>query len=514
MSKNPLIKGTLILTLAGLISKVLGFVLRIFLSRFLGAESLGIYQLITPVYMLGIVISSFGIQTAISRFVSSVGQRKEQIKILKAGLSMAFAMSVLLSLFIYHRSSWIASYLLNEERCTSLLRVVSFCIPLEAIHICANGYYYGLRKTAVPAISQFLEQIARVAGVFFLFTLTENNGIIFTPFHALGGNLIGDIVCFLFSFSALAMEPGRKTSAKAVCSYPAIYKKITAVAVPLTCNQTIVHMFHSIETVLIPTMLQSYGYSVSKSLSIYGILTGMALPLIMFPSTLTNSFAVLLLPTVSEAHSKGHKNTVLHISRGAVSLCLLLGIFSTGYFLFLGQNVGWILFQNRQVGIYLNTLGFLCPFLFLNITLGSILNGLGKTALVFRNNMISLIIRILFILFIIPKLGIIGYFLGFLISSIVTTFLFFISLRFLKESLLDSRNYIVKPCLSLAASCFVLTLASHFQQGNTQDSLMALMLKSVIFFLLYLGFLKLLIPDFSIHLLTKAAESRIVKQKK
>lgn len=516
MNKNPLIKGTIILTLAGIISRICGFVLRIFLSRFLGAEGLGIYQLIFPVYMLGIVVSSYGIQTAISRFVAaaSCSLPKEQMRYLKAGVTMALGLSLILSVILYSQAPVIASLLLNESRCAPLLQVAAFCIPLEAVHICINGFYYGQKKTSVPALSQFIEQAARVAGVFMLFSITENNGITFTPLHAIGGNLIGDIACILFNFTALSITSRKKAATSdQILSYPAIYKKIMSVALPLTCNQTVIHIFHSVETVLIPSMLQTFGYSASKSLSIYGILTGMALPLIMFPSTITNSFAVLLLPAISEAHANGRQDSVLSVSRGAISLCALLGVFSTGYFLFMGKEAGWVLYQNEQVGSYLRTLGFLCPFLFLNVTLGSILNGLGKAAIVFRNNMIALGIRILFILFGIPHFGITGYFLGFLLSSVATTFLFFFSLRFLKAPLLDSFNYIAKPCISLGMAYFVISLLSYFETWKTCDTFILLGIKSVIFFLLYIGFIKLLIPNFSIRLLTKPAESRIVKRK-
>lgn len=516
MNKNPLIKGTIILTLAGFLSKFCGFALRIFLSRFLGAEGLGIYQLIFPVYMLGIVVSSYGIQTAISRFVAATPGDcpKEQSAYLKAGTLLSLCLSLFLAFGIYYFAPEISLFLLNEKRCIPLLQVGAFCIPLEAVHICINGFYYGQKKTAVPAFSQFMEQTMRIAGVLFLFTVTEKNNLTFTPVYAIAGNLIGDIASILSGVSALSftLHP-KKVSQSTRTPYPVIYRKILGVAFPLTCNQTVVHIFHSVETILIPTMLQNFGYSNSMALSIYGVLTGMALPLIMFPSTITNAFAVLLLPAISEAEALGNRKQVLSVSRGTVSICTILGIFSTGFFLVLGQDAGMILHENEQVGVYLRILGFLCPFLFLNVTLSSILNGLGKAAVVFRNNMIALGIRIFFIMFAIPKLGITGYFLGFLTSSILTTFLYFFALRFLKTSLLDSVNFIAKPCLSFGCSYYILSLLSYFEVFKTGTNFWIFGVKSIILFLFYIGFLKLFIPELSIGLLTNPAKSRIVKQK-
>ncbi len=513
MNKNTLIKGTIILTVAGLITKILGFVLRIFLSRFLGAEGLGIYQLVFPVFSLGIVISSYGIQTAISRYVSASSNANpaDQIKYLKAGASLSLGLSLLFSAILYNLAVPVSNFILNESRCASLIRVAAFCIPLESIHICINGFYYGRKKTGVPAFSQFVEQTFRILGIYLLFTITEKNNLVFTPLHAVGGNLIGDVFCLLFVSTALTFIKKQKNTSHTT-SYPLIYGNLLKIALPLSCNQTLVHIFHSVETVLIPTMLQNYGYSVSQALSIYGVLTGMALPLLMFPSTLTNSFAVLLLPTISEANANGQRERMVSVTRGAVSTCTLLGIFSTGFFLFLGEETGMVLFQNREVGNYLRILSFLCPFLFLNITLGSVLNGLGKASLVFRNNMINLGIRILFMVFVIPKFGITGFFLGFLVSSIITTFLFFFSIRSFKMPLLDSLNFIAKPCISLSFSYFCIRLLSWFDTFRFCTTLSLLGLKSLLFFMLYIGFLKLLIPGFSLKLLTNPDKSLIVKR--
>lgn len=516
MNKNPLIKGTLILTIAGICTKILGFILRIFLSRALGAEGLGIYQLIFPLYMLGIVVSSYGIQTAISGFCAAAGNRqpKEQALFLKCGIILAFSVSAVLSLILYYFAPELSDSVLNESRCTSLLQTAAICIPLEAVHICINGFYYGQKKTAPPAFSQLLEQLARIGGVWFLYNLTQKGGLEFTPVYAVAGNLIGDIASILFGFSALSFTLHKKIAAKE--DVPALltaYKKILSVALPLTCNQTVMHIFHSIETILIPACLQKSGYTAGEALSTYGVLTGMALPLIMFPSTVTNAFAVMLLPAVSEARAAKNHKQILSISRGAVSICTLLGIFSTGFFFCFGEEAGMLIYENSLAGSYLKALGFLCPFLFLNVTLASILNGLRKAVSVFRNNMLCLGIRVAFIIFAIPRLGIRGYFLGFLISSILSSFLYFYALRFLKAPLLDSLNFIAKPCLSFGISYFIISLFSYIESFRYSKTLFSFGIKSALLLLIYMIFLKIFIPELSIHLLTNPGKSRIVKHK-
>lgn len=502
---SPLIRGTIILTLAGLLSKVFGFLMRVFLSRYLGAEGLGIVQLVTPLHILGVVIASYGVQTAISRFVSSASEAatRERFRILKSGLTLGMSLSVSYALILFTFSEGLAHYLLQEPVCASLLRVVAICTPLETLHLCINGYYYGKKKTGVPAVSQLLEQSSRVFFVWILFAVTSKEGIPFTPLHAVLGNLAGDIASLLFSLTALSLEKraGKRQPSSKCASYRQILSRIGSVALPLTFSQTITHLFQSVETVLIPAMLRAFGYDGSTALSMYGILTGMALPLIMFPSTLTNSFAVLLLPTISEAHSRGNHRLIDVLTRHTIHVCLLLGIFSTGFFVCMGKESGLVIFDNELAGSYIITLGFLCPFLFLNMTLSSVLNGLGRTALVFRNNLIGLSIRILFTLLIIPKTGIYGYFMGFLLSAVLTTFLLCFSIRSYVHPLFEPLEYLCKPIVAIALSNLSFSVIMSLLPIPT--GFIGLGCKAVLLLLLYLLFLKLFIRDFSLQGLAK-----------
>lgn len=501
---GPLIRGTIILTLAGLLSKVLGFLMRIFLSRYLGAEGLGIVNLVSPLHVLGVVIASFGIQTAISRFVSSARDNcAERFRILKTGVLLGFSLALFYSFLLFLFSPELAQYLLGENVCSPLLRVAAICIPLETIHHCINGYYYGRRKTGVPALSQLLEQSVRILSLWLIFAVTVKNGISFTPFHAVLGNLAGDIASMLFNLTALSLEKrsGKQLSCDQCATYRQIFRRIGVVALPLTCSQTITHIFHSVETVLIPAMLRAHGYDNSTSLSMYGILTGMALPLILFPSTLTNSFAVLLLPTISEAQSRGNHRLIDMLTRHTVHACLLLGIFSTGFFISMGNETGQILYHNSLSGSYIVTLSFLCPFLFLNMTLSSVLNGLGKTALVFRNNLIGLAIRILFTVLVIPKIGIYGYFMGFLLSSFSITLLLGLSIRNYVQPVFEPLEYLCKPIVAICFSSLALRLLTAFLP--LVGGFIGLCCKGFLLLLLYLLFLKLFIRDFSLRGLIK-----------
>ncbi|MBR3771559.1 MAG: polysaccharide biosynthesis C-terminal domain-containing protein, partial [Clostridium sp.] len=216
---------------------------------------------------------------------------------------------------------------------------------------------------------------------------------------------------------------------------------------PLTGNHLVVSLLTSLEAIMIPAMLRKYGLTGSEALSIYGVLIGMSIPFILFPSTITNSLAVLLLPTISEASSSNDQRTINRTTQTCIKYCLIIGIFSTGIFILFGQSLGEVFFHNHLSGHFLVILSWLCPFMYIATTLGSIINGLGKTHLTFINTVTGLGIRILFILYMVPNKGIYGYLIGLLVSELAIALLNFMSLRTTVQITLDGINWIIKPAL-------------------------------------------------------------------
>ena len=170
---------------------------------------------------------------------------------------------------------------------------------------------------------------------------------------------------------------------------------------------------------MIPGQLKHYGYSVSEALSVYGVLTGMSMPMVLFPSVITNSVSVMLLPVIAEAQEKQEQHYIRSAVRKTCFYCLVLGFSCTLIFLLLGKWMGQVLFANELAGTFIVILGWMCPFLYLSTTLSSILNGLGKTTTTFILNITGLAIRIAFVIWGIPLFGIKAYLWGTLLSQIV-----------------------------------------------------------------------------------------------
>ena len=433
--RNPFIAGTLVLTATGLISRLAGFFYRIFLSRLFGEENIGIYQLIGPVMSLVFSLSAAGIQNAVSRFAAGSGAeegRAGRIRVLFTGLLFSVPSSLLCTAGVWSFSGFLAERLLFEPRCAPLLRIAALSFPFSAVHSCINGYFYGLRKASVPAAAQLLEQFVRIGSVWLISLAALRNGQELSVSVAAAGTVIGELASMLFTVSAACLHFRPKLSFPLPCRgllSSSLPRRMLAFSAPLCLNRLCIDLLQAMEAACIPPRLQVYGYSVSESLSVYGVLTGMALPLIFFPGTLTNSVSVLLMPAVSEADAAGNRRMIGRTVRKCTSFCLALGVLCSFLFLFAGQWIGQFLFDSRLAGQLIVMLGFLCPFLYLNTALTSILHGLGKTSYTFGLSMSGLLLRLLFVFQAIPSCGIKGYLTGMLLGQLFTALFSFLPLR-------------------------------------------------------------------------------------
>lgn len=461
MKRNPLITGTLLLTAAGFLSRILGFFYRIFLSRTIGAEGLGIYQMIFPIHGIAFALCAGPIQTSISRLAAAdTGKSKG---IFKVGLTISLAISLLLAFVIYMTAPFLAKYVLLEPQCAPLLPIMALSIPFSAIHACICGYYFALKKTAVPALSQLIEQFIRIGAVLLIAHVAVNNGNTISISLAVWGMLIGEAASAIFSFLVYTFSTGNTAEQKKYAGDPSTFTRfavpLMAMAVPLMGNRLILNCLQSLEAIFVPNKLLAFGLTNAQALSTYGVLTGMALPFIFFPSAITNSLAVVLLPTVAEAQADGNHRKIERTISMALRYSLYMGILCIGIFTMFGDALGLTVYNNKDAGVFITILAWLCPFMYLSTTMGSILNGLGKTSSIFLHNAISMLITLAVVVFCIPHYGIHAYLVGLLFSELVLACLHIRTLSGEVPVRLNAYTMIVKPSLCLAVSIGILLAA-------------------------------------------------------
>ena len=453
--KMAFITGTLLLTSTGFICRILGFFYRIFMSRTIGAEGLGIYNMVHPIFSICFAVCAGSIQTALSQYVAANQTRGRAV--FRTGLVIAMGMSFLLAWVIYGNAGFLAEKLLLEPRCAPYLPVMAVSVPFAALHACINGYYYGMQKARVPAFSQVAEQVIRMGAVFLIASIWLESGRQITVSLAVYGHLIGEMASAVFPVFCLGFFPpckdGDSRRAPAIpLSFGATAAPLMALALPLMGNRLILNVLGSAEAIWIPNRLMSSGLTNSEALSVYGVLTSMALPFILFPSAITNSMAVLLLPTVAEAQADGNEARISSMISMSLRYSCYMGVLCIGIFTIFGNQLGVSVFHDQNAGTYITILSWLCPFMYLATTMGSILNGLGRTSSTFFQNVFAMVIRLAFVLFAIPRYGILGYLWGMLVSELALALMSFLAVKRLVPFCWDTVNMIVKPVLLLLIS--------------------------------------------------------------
>ena len=471
--KRAFLTGTLLLTAAGFLCRLLGFFYRIFLSRTIGAEGLGVYNMVHPVYGICFALCGGSIQTALSQYIAA--HESQGRKVFRTGLTISMVLSGILAFLIFQYPAWIASHILIEPRCAPYLPVMGLSLPFASFHACANGYCYGAQRSRVPAFSQVAEQVVRMSLVFLIAGKWAAEGTEITVRLAVYGHLIGELGAASFNLLCLGLFPpqGRnmERAEESSCLMP-----LMTLALPLMGNRLILNLLAGAEAVWIPNRLQMSGLSDAEAFSVYGILTGMALPFILFPSAITNSIAVLLLPSVAKDQAEGRTESISGSVSMALRYSLYMGILCIGIFVLFGCPLGISVFKEEQAGHCMQILAWLCPFLYLAATMGSILNGLGCTRTTFLQSVAAMLLRLVFVVAGIPLFGIYGYLCGMLISEIFLALAHLWSLKRRIPFIWNARDMIAKPAFFL----FLATGIHYFIAGflPTPSGTMPLFLKT------------------------------------
>lgn len=418
---SPFICGTVILTLSNFLSRLIGFYNRIFLAGLIGAHQIGIYQLIFPVYLLGFAVCFQGFQIALSKITAekkASGNINAARFVLHLTILLTLCLCIIFSFFVFLYAEEICSIFLHEPSCVPCLKLAVLVLPFVGIKNCIHGYCLGLGNSAVPAISLCLEQISRVSSIFLLsIFLMEKMPV--AAFLAVCGMAVGEIVSFFFTcIYYILHKKSEHVSSTSFVSKRSVFFELLSLGIPLTLNSLSVTLLQSVQSILIPMMLYRFYGNHYRSVEIYGILSGMALPFIMFPSTITNALSLMLLPKISAAKAENDPTYLKRCAILPLIFCIILGVGAFCGFFICGPWIGNFFFHNKLCGEYLRLLSFLCPFLYCSSILSTILNGLGKTKDTLLHNSVSLVIQICFILFVIPLYGVNGYLWGLFLSSL------------------------------------------------------------------------------------------------
>lgn len=434
MTKQSFVQGALILFIAGVFVKIIGFVFQITIIRLIGTEAVGIYNMVFPVYMTIIVISTAGLPLAISKMVANqigLGNVKGALKIFKIALSLLIVLSLTFTFVLLFISPFLLKSLYNDPRVIWCFYAMIPGIIIVPICSAFRGLFQGLQEMLAPALTQCIEQVIRITSALFLIKILEPYGIkmiaVGLSLSMILGELVGLIIIYiLYKFKkrklrkiSLNKETGKNISTKE------IIKELFTFGFPTTLTRVTNSLVFTFEATLIPIALQKCGFNINQAASIYGQFSGVSMSLLTIPTVLTFSLATSLVPSISEAEAQGKISALQFRSSEALRLTYLFGLPMMMILLLKASSLSNILYNLPEAGITVRYLAFGALFLYLAQTSNGILQGLGLVKTVFINTIAGAIIKVAGIVFLvkIPDLNINGAALSFSLSFFVVCIL-------------------------------------------------------------------------------------------
>lgn len=334
MSKEKFLRGALILTMAGLLVKVFGSVNRILLSRLLGGEGIGLYQMAYPVYLLLLAVSAAGIPVAISIMVSGYlarGDYGNVRRILRVSLLLMTVVGVVLaSLLAIGADLIVTGGIISDQRVYFALLALVPAVLLGTVLASLRGYFQGHQLMLPTAVSQIVEQFVRVTAMLLLAYALLPRGLEYAAAGAaLGtvpGSAAGLVVLIIFYYKHSRSTSYEKYQPLDTVATGALLKRLLLLALPVSCANVLVPVTGSIDMLLVPNRLIACGYTVAEATTLFGYLAGMAQPLILMATIPTASLAASLVPAISEEHILRNADAIGKKSAAAMKICCLITV--------------------------------------------------------------------------------------------------------------------------------------------------------------------------------------------
>ena len=417
-------KGTLILTVAGSVVKVIGSLNWIFVSRILGGEGIGLYQMAFPIYFFAFTISTAGVPVAISIITAERVALKDvwgAKRIFKIAMSLMFFTGIVFTALTYFGAQWLIDFhFIRDPRAYWSVVALAPAIFFVTLLASSRGYLQGWQRMTPTAVSQIVEQIFRVITMILFASLLLPYGIDFAAagasLGAFAGAVTGLIVLVYFHWKLekdITSEYGRDIKPNADSEKSStwkIIKRIFALSLPVSAASIMLPVVSNLDLAIVPQRLEVAGYTVNEATELFGYLTGMAVPLVNLATILTASLAVSLVPAISKAKALNNDELVYSQTASGIRISNFVCFPAFIIVMVLATPISTLIYNAPGAGPAVWVSSFSIVLLGLHQVSTAVLQGLGHPSIPMINMIIAAAAKVAlnWILTAIPALGIMG----------------------------------------------------------------------------------------------------------
>ena len=452
-----LING-IILTASSLIMRTVMVWFNAYISKKLGPEGMGLYTLVMSVYSLAVTAAIFGMGLACTRLVAeenaSGNQRGIKYSVGQCTMFGAICGTVAAAV-IFVFADFIGIKILQNELTVISLRAFALCLPFLSVSSILNGYFTAISRITKSSFVQFAELFTRIVVITLFLNCIFPKTLEYSCFSVVLGGTVAETLSCLY-YGIIYLSDSRRYKKKGTTK--GIRKRIIKIAVPVALSSCLKSGLSAVKHILIPIQLKKSGMSRSNALSQYGIIQGMVMPVIMFPSAIVLSFSSLILPEFSQLYIRKNTAKINDSISKTFKITLLFSIGVTGIFIYYSDFLGQWIYKSSEAGYFIRLVAPITAIMYLDFVTDSILKGLNQQVGVVKINIIDTIMCIILIYLILPAYSTIGYIFVIFISEIVNGILSVGMLIRTTEFEFRFINWILKP----TAAAFLSGVTVHF----------------------------------------------------
>ena len=427
--ENSFYKNTFLLTAANITVGMLAFIFSIYLSKILGAEGVGLYNLVMPIYNLFIGLMTAGIIAAISKIAAVYSSRHDYSSLFKSLKSFAvfnLIWAIIIGIMVFFAAPAIGMMWVKDSRTILAIKITCpamICIALSNI---LKGYFYGISKITMPAIVDIFEKAMRIV-IFLMIVVafsTDNlSTLVCAAYIALTYGEFQSLF-LLYLYFRYTKRKIQYVPSKTENSFQLVFD-ILIVSLPLCLNAFLNNGFYTLSALVVPRRLVSAGFSYSSALEMIGKYSGMAIVISNFPIVIINSLNTVLVPDLSQTMEQ--KDYFLAKSRikEVLAISFLLGLATIIVCNTVPDSLGYMFFSKKDIGLYIRAASIVCPISFSAMSMFGILNGLSRQKIILRNAIITETLEVTCLYFLtgIYRINVYGYAITALIINSLSLFL-------------------------------------------------------------------------------------------
>lgn len=416
--KNKFIKSTIILLIGGLLTKILGMLIKIVMARLIGTKGLGMYMLILPTFTLLISLSQFGFPIALSKLIAE--DKRNNKRLFFSILPILIIINILLIILIVILSPIISNKLLHNEDLYISILSMSLVIPFTSISSICRSYFFGKQMMFPHVLSNIIEDLVRLIIIVIGIPIVKPLGLKYIVCFLILINIISEIISTIILIIFLPKNIHiTKEDLKINKSY---IKDTLNICIPNTTSKLIGSIGFFLEPIILTNILL-LNYSNNYITTEYGVISGYVIPLILLPSFFTLALSQSLLPVISKdtvnKNIKSIKKKVSYI----ILLSLLIGIPITIILIIKGDVLLQLIYHTKEGIEYIKILSPICLFQYIQSPLSTTLDALGKSKTNLISTLIGTITRtISLIIFSYLKIGIYSLIISISLNILITTF--------------------------------------------------------------------------------------------